>query len=137
MPSRSNPARFVLGAALLVGAASCKIAELPPAADTTALKPLKVVDVAYMDTTVKACTDFFEFANGTWLRTDTIPPAYSSSGVFKDMADRNELVVRSVLEDAMAKAPSLPDTSTEHKLGTFYASCMDSTAIESAGLTPL
>ncbi|HEX8726070.1 MAG TPA: M13 family metallopeptidase [Gemmatimonadaceae bacterium] len=137
MPSRSNPARFVLGAALLVGAASCKIAELPPAADTTALKPLKVVDVAYMDTTVKACTDFFEFANGTWLRTDTIPPAYSSSGVFKDMADRNELVVRSVLEDAMAKAPSLPDTSTEHKLGTFYGSCMDSSAVESAGLAPL
>ncbi len=133
----TNFRRFAPVALLAVLGTACKIAELPPAADTTALKPLKVVDVAYMDTTVKACNDFFEFADGTWLRTDTIPAAYSSSGVFKDMADRNELVVKSVLEDAMAKAPSLPDTSTEHKLGTFYASCMDSTAIESAGLTPL
>ena len=123
--------------AFAAGAAACKIAEQPPASDTTALKPLKVVDVAYMDTTAKACSDFFEFANGTWLKTDTIPAAYSSSGVFKDMADRNELVVKSVLEDAVAKAPSLPDSSTEHKLGTFYGSCMDSTTVEAAGLTPL
>ncbi len=137
MSSLSRLARPFLAVALVAGPMSCKIAELPPASDTTALKPLKVVDVAYMDTTVKACNDFFEFADGTWLKTDTIPAAYSSSGVFKDMADRNELVVKSVLEDAMAKAPSLPDTSTEHKLGTFYASCMDSTAVESAGLAPL
>ncbi|OYV64952.1 MAG: hypothetical protein B7Z72_12685, partial [Gemmatimonadetes bacterium 21-71-4] len=123
--------------AFAVLAASCKVAELPPAGDATALKPLKVVDPAYMDTTVKACTDFFAFANGTWLRTDTIPAAYSSSGVFKDMADRNELVVRSVLEDAEAQRTSLPDTSTQKKLGTFYATCMDSTAAETAGLDPL
>ena len=137
MPSFASLARRTLALAFAAAAASCKIAEQPPAADTTALKPLKVVDVAYMDTTVNACNDFFEFANGTWLKTDTIPAAYSSSGVFKDMADRNELVVKSVLEDAMAKAPSLPDTSTEHKLGTFYGSCMDSTTVEAAGLTPL
>ncbi len=123
--------------AFAVLAASCKIAELPPAGDATALKPLKVVDPAYMDTTVKACHDFFEFANGTWLKTDTIPAAYSSSGVFKDMADRNELVVRSVLEDAESQRASLPDTSTQKKLGTFYATCMDSTAADSAGLAPL
>ncbi len=122
---------------VVVFGASCRITELPPAADTTALKPLKVVDPAYMDTTVKACSDFFEFANGTWLKTDTIPPAYSSSGVFKDMADRNELVVKSVLEEAEAKRASLPDTSTEYKLGTFYATCVDSTAVDAAGLRPL
>jgi len=107
------------------------------AAHGDSLPPLKVVDVSYMDTTTKACTDFFQYANGAWLKSDTIPAAYSSSGVFKDMADRNELVVRSVLEDAMAKRASLPDSSTEHKLGTFYASCMDSTGAESAGLTPV
>jgi putative endopeptidase len=137
MSSLATPGRWALAAALAVAAVSCKIAELPPASDTTALKPLKVVDVAYMDTTVNACRDFFAFANGTWLNTDTIPAAYSSSGVFKDMADRNELVVKSVLEDAVARAPSLPDTSTEHKLGIFYGSCMDSTTVEAAGLTPL
>ena len=101
------------------------------------VKPLKVVDPAYMDTTANACTDFFQYANGGWVARDTIPPAYSSDGVSRDMQDRNELVVRSVLDDAIAQRDSLPAASAVRKLGTFYASCMDSTAAEQAGLDPV
>jgi putative endopeptidase len=100
-------------------------------------RPIKVVDTDWIDTTAKACTDFFQFANGAWIRNDTIPAAYSSSGVTRDMSDANELVVRSVLDDAAAARASLPQASTEWKLGTFYASCMDSTVIEAAGLSPI
>lgn len=99
--------------------------------------PLKVVDIRWIDTTVSACTDFAQFANGAWLAHDTIPAAYSSSGVARDMSDRNELVVRSVLEDAAAHRSSFPPDSTPRKLGTFYATCMDSTAIEAAGVRPI
>jgi putative endopeptidase len=99
--------------------------------------PLKVFDPSYMDTSVGACTDFFQFANGGWLKRDTIPPAFSSSGVTKDMSDRNEMVVRSVLDDAMANRLKQPAGSTQRKLGTFYASCMDSTAAENAGISPI
>jgi len=101
------------------------------------LKPLKVIDVHWIDTTASACTDFFQFANGAWFARDTIPAAYSSSGVGRDMSDRNELVVRSVLDDAMNRRAHLARTSTPRKLGTFYATCMDSTAIEAAGVTPI
>jgi putative endopeptidase len=101
------------------------------------LAPLKVVDVSMIDTTAKACTDFFQFANGAWLARDTIPAAYPSSGVSRDMADRNELVVKSVLEDAMAKRALPATNSTQRKLGTFYASCMDSVGAESKGATTL
>ncbi len=99
--------------------------------------PLKVVEVAYMDTTVKACTDFFQFANGAWIAHDTIPAAYSSSGVAKEMTDNNEGVVRAVLDEVTAQRASTPPDSTAHKLGTYYASCMDSTSAESAGVTPI
>jgi putative endopeptidase len=101
------------------------------------MAPLKVVDASFIDTTTKACTDFFQFANGAWLRTDTIPAAYSYTGVGKDMGDRNELVVRSVLDDVMARRMSLPDSSTDRKLGTFYATCMDSTQAERQGASPI
>ena len=101
------------------------------------LAPLKVLDPAYMDTTVKACTDFSRFANGGWLARDTIPAAYSSSGVSRDMADRNELVVRSVLDDVMQKRATLPAGSTQRKLATFYATCMDSAAAEREGIAPI
>ena len=100
------------------------------------LAPLRVIDPAMIDTSAKACGDFFLFANGAWLAHDTIPAAYSSSGVSRDMADRNELVVRSVLDEAMAKRSSATN-STQRKLGTFYASCMDSVGAEAKGATTL
>ena len=101
------------------------------------LPPLHVVDVSFIDRSANACVDFFQFANGAWLNADVIPPAYSSSGVTRDMSDRNQLVVRSVLDDAVARRSSLPPQSTVRKLGAFYASCMDSSAVERAGAGPL
>lgn len=107
------------------------------AADLASLPALKVFDPSYVDKTVNACTDFFAFANGAWLTKDTIPPAFSSSGVTKDMTDRNELVVRSVLDDAMKTRSAAPRGSTQRKLGTYYASCMDSARAEQDGIAPI
>jgi len=113
------------------------LASQTPASADSGFPPLKVVDVRWIDTTASACVDFSRYANGAWLAHDTIPAAYSSTGVTRDMSDRNELVVRSVLEDAAAKRNSFPPDSTPRKLGTFYATCMDSTAIDAAGATPI
>jgi len=99
--------------------------------------PLKVLDTAYLNRHANACVDFFDYANGGWRAKDTIPAAYSSSGVARDMSDRNELAVRSVLEEAMAGRSKAPAGSTVRKLGTYYATCMDSTAAERAGITPI
>ena len=98
---------------------------------------LKVFDPAYIDTSVNACQDFFAFANGAWIKHDTIPAAFSTSGVSKEMTDANELVVRSVLEDAMAARKTKPANSTVAKLGRYYASCMDSARAEREGVSPL
>ncbi|HEY5087543.1 MAG TPA: M13 family metallopeptidase [Gemmatimonadaceae bacterium] len=107
-------------------------------ASAVAMPPaLKVFDPSYIDTAAPACRDFFAFANGAWLKRDTIPAAFSTSGVGKDMTDRNELVVRSVLDAAMAARHSEPASSTRAKLGTFYASCMDSTLAEKQGVSPI
>jgi putative endopeptidase len=111
------------------GSTTASAVPIPPA--------LKVFDPSYIDTTAHACRDFFAFANGAWLKRDTIPAAFSSSGVAKDMTDRNELVVRSVLDEAMAARHSEPSGSTRAKLGTFYASCMDSTLAEKQGVDPI
>ena len=123
-PSR-NP-RPALALALL--AASVLAAPPLRAQAARQLQPLKVVDPAMIDTTVKACTNFFQYATGAWLKTDSIPAAYASSGVGRDMQDRGELVVRAVLDDALERRASLREGSTERKLGAFYGTCMDSAA---------
>src|SRR5436190_3308376 len=123
--------------ALLVLAATRGAAQTPTLPPATSLVPLRVVDPAWIDTTTSACVDFFQYANGAWLSHDTIPAACASSGVGRDMSDRNELVVRAVLDDAAARRATLPPASTLRKLGTFYATCMDSTAIETAGARPI
>jgi len=142
MPALTS--RFVCGSPhslSVVVLALAALATAPPRATaqeaTRAPRLIKVIDTDWIDTTAKACTDFFQFANGAWIRNDTIPAAYSSSGVTRDMSDANELVVRSVLDDAAASRASVPAESTSWKLGTFYASCMDSTAIEAASLAPI
>jgi putative endopeptidase len=98
---------------------------------------LKVFDPAYIDTSVNACQDFFAFANGAWVKRDTIPAAFSTSGVTKEMTDANELVVRSVLEDAMSSRRTRPASSTGAKLGRYYASCMDSARADREGVSPV
>jgi putative endopeptidase len=137
MPTLRFVIGVVAGCALATGAARAQRAPASSTSDLTALAPLRVIDPAFVDTTAKACADFFQFANGGWLRADTIPAAYSSSGVSKDMSDRNELVVRSVLDDVMQRRAQLTPGTTDRKLGTFYATCMDSSAAEAAGVTPL
>jgi putative endopeptidase len=128
-----NPRWRHVGSAVL-SAVALAVASAP-ASGQKALPPLKVIDPAYMNRSAKACVDFFDFANGGWFAHDTIPPAYSSSGVGRDMSDRNELAVKSVLDDAMSKRASLPAQNTTRKLGTFYATCMDSAAAERDGFS--
>lgn len=91
---------------------------------------------ANLDTTCAPCTNFYQFANGGWIARNPIPPAYSQWGSFNELADHNTEELRGVLEDAAANraAGASPDV---RKLGEFYASCMDTVAIERAGAAPI
>jgi len=92
-------------------------------------------DSANLDGTCKPCDDFYQFAMGGWMKTNPIPPEYSSWGTFTELADKNQQNLRKILDDAVnARART---GENEQKIGDFYASCMDTTAIEAAGTKPL
>jgi putative endopeptidase len=92
-------------------------------------------DAANLDRTCKPCDDFFQFANGGWLKNNPIPPEYPVWGSFVTLAEKNQENVHAILEAAVhANAPA---GSNEQKIGDFFASCMDTTAIDAAGLQPL
>lgn len=95
----------------------------------------KAFDTSRMDTTVEACTDFFEYANGTWLKNTQIPSTESRWGTFNILADNNNAILRDILETAArTKAPAGSD---QQLIGDFYASCMDEARIEKEGVKQL
>jgi predicted metalloendopeptidase len=93
-------------------------------------------DVANLDRTCKPCEDFYQFAVGGWLKSNPIPPEYPEWGSFITLADRNQQALRGILE-AAAKNTAANPGSSEQKIGDFYASCMDTAAVEAQGLKPL
>jgi len=101
----------------------------------TATAQNKAFDTDRMDKTVEACTDFFQYANGTWLKTTEIPATESRWGTFNILADNNNAILKDILETA-AKTDAAAGTDLQ-LIGGFYSSCMDEAAIEKAGAKPL
>ena len=93
-------------------------------------------DPANMDKNTAACTDFYQYANGTWLKNTEIPAAYSSWGAFNVLAENNRKTLHDILEEA-AKNTSAAKGSNEQKIGDFYASCLDEAKREAEGMKPL
>jgi putative endopeptidase len=132
----SRRLRFALCLRLVVIAYCAELALVDVRASTPADSPSYWgFDTANLDKTCKPCDDFFQFAMGGWMKSNPIPPEYSTWGSFTVLADRNQQGLREILE-ASAKA-DMPSGSNERKIGDFYWSCMDTAAIEGAGTKPI
>jgi putative endopeptidase len=93
------------------------------------------IDLASMDRSVTPGQDFYEFANGGWLKAATIADDRSSAGPFVRMAEAVEVRMKTILEE-LAGAVQKPGTP-EQRIGDLYASYMDEAGVEQKGLTPL
>jgi len=91
--------------------------------------------VSYLDRSVDACTDFYQFACGKWLIANPVPADRARYSRLNELADRNARIVRDILENAAFTASSR--TPDEEKIGDAYAACMDQKTIEARRAGPL
>jgi putative endopeptidase len=103
------------------------------------------LDPRNMDTSVKPQDDFFNYANGTWLKNNPIPPEYSRWGSFNELIEKNNDALREIAEQAakiatqesgQSKIKKAAEADLQ-KVGDFYASGMNEDAINQAKVQPL
>lgn len=88
-----------------------------------------------LDTTVSPGADFFQYANGGWIKANPIPNEQSSWGIGNLVIEENLKRLREISEKAAAS--NAAKGSPEQKIGDFWTMAMDSAKVEADGLKPL
>jgi putative endopeptidase len=93
------------------------------------------LDVPSLDKAADPCTDFYQYSCGGWITNNPIPPDQAAWSVYGKTADENAQFLWGILEEA--SKPSADRTPSQQKIGDYFASCMDTAAIERRGIGPL
>ncbi len=135
----SDPLYLALAGLCFVSFTSSRVRAASDAAAKETPLPPPVFSPADLDRSADPARDFFQFANGGWNKANPLPDEYSRWGTFTLLGKRNQQLVRAILEEAAAKADAGGNgpQSEERKMGAFYASGMDTAAINAAGIEPL
>src|SRR5882757_1385188 len=88
---------------------------------------IKYIDKANMDLSVKPGNNFYNYANGGWVKKNPVPGSKTRWGSFDELRELSSKRLQTLLEDA-AKQP-VRDRKTQI-IGDFYASGMDSVAVD-------
>jgi len=108
--------------------------ELQLKLDESKLPPVNRFQVADLDTSKNACTDFTGYANGKWLAANPIPGDRTSWGAFEMLDERSTAVQRQLAEQAAAHANA---TGVEKIVGDLWATGMDEAKINAQGIEPI
>jgi putative endopeptidase len=123
---------IVLTGLLGLAVSAFTIAGVKRAGDTP---PKKYIDSANMDFSVKPGDDFFQYADGNWVKNNPIPAKETRWGSFGVLNQENTTRLLNLLTD-VSKTPHAKG-SLEQRVGDLYASGMDTVTIEKRGYDPI
>jgi len=117
-----------LSVAVLVTASSCDTK-----VKSTSTKKDFLAD--NLDTAVSPAEDFFQYANGGWIKKNPIPNDQATWGIGNLVNEENLNRLKSINEKAAAATAT--KGTADQKIGDFWKTAMDSAKIEGLGLKPL
>jgi putative endopeptidase len=98
--------------------------------------PSRGVELGDLDRSVDPCTDFFEFANGTWRANNPIPPSMTRWSRRWQSGETAKDKLKTILE-AAERDQSAAKGSAEQLIGSYYGACMDEERVNARGVLPL
>jgi putative endopeptidase len=119
--------KFIGGIALVTLLTACNTNEKKETAK-------KDILVANLDTTVKPQDDFFDYAEGGWIKANPIPGDQTSWGIGQLVQEELYKRLLAINEEAAKKNAK---SGTDQQIGDFWVSGMDTVKIEKEGLNPL
>ncbi len=90
---------------------------------------------AHLDTSVDPGVDFFEYANGGWLKAHPIPASEAAWSIGNEVDEELYARLRAISEAAAATAAA--PGSDSQKIGDFWATAMDVAKADRLGVQPL
>ena len=128
--------RWILTAAILCGSSAWAASPatgkqpMPTGADSTI-----GMDLSGIDHAVKPGDNFYDYANGNWMKTAQIPADRSSTGTFLTVFEMAEKATAELIRNADNDHPAVGTNA--RKIADFYAAYMDEAGIEKHGLSAL
>src|ERR1700722_12205077 len=109
----------------------CVLAQQP----LTSLPYTPSLDLNAMDRSVQPCDNFYQYACGTWIKDNPIPPDQARWDVYSKLTYDNQLFLWGLLEQAGKNDAAR--TPNQQKIGDFFHACMNESAAEKAGAAPI
>lgn len=119
-----------------VAVAALAFAMLTSCAGQKEAKSTSGIDLANMDTTVAAGTDFFRYACGGWNEAHPLTAEYSRYGTFDLLFENSQKQLRELIE-GLAAQKNNPAGSAAQKIGDLYNMAMDSVTLNKQGAEPV
>lgn len=109
----------------LIALAGCGFAQARPSG----------LDMGGRDAAVRPQDDLFRAGNGGWLTHTQIPADRSWYGIHAVLRDQSDQRLREIVQELQLNHPQ--SGTIAEKVANFYASYLDTAAIDAAGLNPL
>ena len=88
-----------------------------------------------MDLSVAPGDNFYQYADGGWIKNNPLRPEYARYGAFDALSETNEENLNALFQE-MASKETVPGT-VEQKIADLYKMALDSTRLNAEGFEPV